>query len=242
MTTGSVHRFDVFQQAEQTAHDWLATVSRYLDTEDQHRAYRVARAWLHTVRDRLPVDTAVHFAAQLPLTWRGLFFDGWLPHQVPVKYDADQFLVTVAQDADLTVAEARAAAAAVAAAIAELTSAEQVSHLLAALPGDLRDLLRPATGRHLGPGEPAAGTPAPRSPGAQWSPGAQRSPGAPPATELPLGARVERLETDVQVIEEALGVLLETLDERPSSEPEPGRTAGGARRAHQILLSRRSAG
>lgn len=230
MTTGSVHRFEVFRQSEQTAHDWLATVARYLATDDPHRAYRVARAWLHTVRDRLPVDTAVHFAAQLPLTWRGLFYDGWLPHRVPVKYDAEQFLVTIAQDADLTLAEAREAAAAMTTAVADLTSAEQVGHLLAALPAELREMLRPDTGRHLdAEGEPAR-APRPRPPARGES------------VRPPLEARIAQLEDDVQVVRDALAALLEALDQRPSSEPEPDRSASGARRAHQILLTRRGVG
>lgn len=232
MTTGSAHRFDVFRQAEHTAHDWLAAVTRQLGTEDQHRAYRVARAWLHTVRDRLPVETTVHFAAQLPLTWRGLFYDGWRPHEVPVKYGTEQFLLTFAQDADLTLPEAGAAAGAVTRALAELTSDDLIGHLLAALPGELRQVLLPEKGRHLpGGGEPAhepARAPAPRRPVAGET------------AARPLDARIARLEDDVAVITDALAALVDALDQPPSTEPDSSRSAGGVRRAHQILLSRLS--
>ena len=227
MTTGSAHRFDVFGPAEQTAHEWLGTVARHLSTEDPRHAYRVVRAWLHTTRDRLTVDAAAHFAAQLPLVWRGLFYDGWLPQQVPVKYDAEQFLLTVAEEAGLSLAEARSAAAAVTAALAELTSADQVGHLLAALPKDLREVL-------------AAGTEADRPP-AQHEPSPAprpRQPAASESAEPPVGERIERLERDVQILADALSALVEALDERPSSEPQPERPASGARRAHQILLTR----
>jgi uncharacterized protein (DUF2267 family) len=53
------------------------------------------RAVLHALRDRLPLDNAVHFAAQLPMFLRGLFYDGWKPSQVPVKMSRDEFLAAV---------------------------------------------------------------------------------------------------------------------------------------------------
>jgi uncharacterized protein (DUF2267 family) len=231
MTTASARRFDVFAQAEQTAHEWLTTVARYLATEDPHHAYRVVRTWLHTVRDRLSVDGAAHFAAQLPVIWRGLFYDGWQPAHVPVKYDVEQFLIAVAQDAGTSVPEARRDAAAVTAALEELTSPDLIRHLLIQLPGDLREALEPAgqqrakPAREQPPGGPEPGT---------------SSSGDP--VEPPIEARVERLERDVQILADALGAFVDALDEPPSSEPEPTRQTAAARRAHQILLTRTSTG
>jgi hypothetical protein len=83
---------------------------------------------------------AAHFAAQLPVTWRGLFYDGWQPAQVPVTYEVEQFLVTVAQDSGTSVPEARQAAAAVTAALEELTSGDQIRRLIQ-LSSALRDVL-----------------------------------------------------------------------------------------------------
>lgn len=225
MTTAPAHRTDVFGQAEQTAHEWLATVATALATEDRHRAHRVVRAWLHAVRDRLTVEAAVHFAAQLPLVWRGLFYDGWRPRQVPVKYDADQFLMTVAQDAGLTLEQARQATPAVTGALAELTSADHVGHLLAQLPGALRQVLEPG------------GRPTARAADEEPQPD-PRVPADGTTTGVPVEDRVDRLADDVQLLADALGALLEALDEPPSTELEPRRFAAGVRRAHQILLSR----
>lgn len=230
MTTRPVHSLDVFTHAAHTAQEWLDTVARQLAVEDTHHAYRIVRAWLHTVRDRLSVDVAVHFAAQLPLVWRGVFYDGWLPRQVPVTHDADQFLEAVAHDAGITPSEARQAVAAVTTALSELTSSEQVAHVLAQLPATLRDVLEPDTGRH----HPAApeSSPAPRP----------RTPTTTVSAEVPLGTRVERLEQGLQTVTDAMTALVQALDVPPSSDPQPERFSTAARQAHQILLARPSAG
>ncbi|MEU0970031.1 DUF2267 domain-containing protein [Streptomyces sp. NPDC005917] len=55
-------------------------------------SYGALRATLHALRDRLTVDEAVDFGAQLPMLVRGLYYDGWDPSRVPVKMDRDEFL------------------------------------------------------------------------------------------------------------------------------------------------------
>lgn len=47
---------------------------------------------LQALRDRLPVEQTVNFAAQLTLLLKGVFYDGWKPAEVPVKMDEEQFL------------------------------------------------------------------------------------------------------------------------------------------------------
>jgi len=58
-------------------------------------AYKSLRAVLQTLRDRLPLDDAVHFAAQLPMFLRGLYYEGWEPSKVPIKMSIDEFLSAV---------------------------------------------------------------------------------------------------------------------------------------------------
>jgi len=36
--------------------------------------------------DRLPITIAANFAAQLPELLRGVFYDGWSPSRVPIKF------------------------------------------------------------------------------------------------------------------------------------------------------------
>jgi uncharacterized protein (DUF2267 family) len=50
------------------------------------------RAVLHAMRDRLTVDETAHFAAQLPMLVKGVYYDGWDPSRVPKKMHRDDFL------------------------------------------------------------------------------------------------------------------------------------------------------
>ena len=139
---------DPFARAVHTAQMWLADVSRALGTDDRRHAYRVLRAWLHTLRDRLTVHAAVKLAAQLPELLRGVYYDGWEPSRVPVKYGPDEYAVRFAFDARIPVANVSQAAPAVAHALARHLSPGQLDEALAQLPEPLRVLAAgPSEGR-----------------------------------------------------------------------------------------------
>ncbi|MEV5458975.1 DUF2267 domain-containing protein [Streptomyces cellulosae] len=59
------------------------------------QSYAALRAVLHPLRDRLPVETAVQFGAQLPTLVRGVYYDGWKPAESPVRMSNDEFLARV---------------------------------------------------------------------------------------------------------------------------------------------------
>jgi len=135
-------KVSALDHAMHTAHTWVNDVAREFDTEDREFAYRVLRAWLHTLRDRLTVQASAHFAAQLPDLIRGIFYAGWNPDAVPQKSDANAYAVRFAREANIAVNDVgKAAAATTAAALRHLPQA-QVDKALDQLPTDIRTLLR----------------------------------------------------------------------------------------------------
>ncbi|KWX22528.1 hypothetical protein AFM11_20520 [Mycolicibacterium wolinskyi] len=139
-TTTKVPALD---HAMHTAHTWVNAVARQFGTEDHEFAYGVLRAWLHTLRDRLTVAAAAHFAAQLPDLVRGVFYAGWDPDAVPVKFDADAYGVRFAHEANISVHDVDKAATAVTAALVGFLPAAQIEKVLEQLPRDVRARLEP---------------------------------------------------------------------------------------------------
>jgi uncharacterized protein (DUF2267 family) len=66
--------------------------------ERRNQSYAALRAVLHSLRDRLSVDEAAQFAAQLPTLVRGVYYDGWKPSETPLKMDREEFLGRVRRD------------------------------------------------------------------------------------------------------------------------------------------------
>lgn len=66
-----------FDETVQISNEWLNELMRAVSWNDKYRAYRLLRATLHALRDRLMPHEAVHLGAQLPMLIRGLYYDGW---------------------------------------------------------------------------------------------------------------------------------------------------------------------
>jgi uncharacterized protein (DUF2267 family) len=122
---------------------WLAETAGEFGTEDRQFAYRVTRAWLHTLRDRLPVPVAANFAAQLPELLRGVFYGGWNPSKVPVKFGPNEYVLRFARDAGIRDAEVARAAALVTRAVRRHVSGGALDEALDVLPPDLSQLIEP---------------------------------------------------------------------------------------------------
>ena len=67
---------DVFDKTLQTTHIWLDELMAEI-VSDRKVAWHVLGTVLRAMRDRIPLELAVHLGSQLPLLVRGLYFDQW---------------------------------------------------------------------------------------------------------------------------------------------------------------------
>lgn len=134
---------DVIARSVEKAHIWMNEVAEELGTDDHRQAYRALRAYLHALRDRLPVNEAAQLAAQLPTLIRGIYYESWKPGATPTRYrNLADFLDRVAEDAILEgETSASYAVSAVSAVLRRHISAGEIEDVRAILPEELRPIL-----------------------------------------------------------------------------------------------------
>lgn len=132
---------DALDRSVQNATAWVSDLTAELG-EDKRTSYRVLRAFLHLLRERLTIDEGAHLAAQLPHLWRGVFYEGWTPSRTPDTYrDRDTFLRRLAEEAQLAgPTEASLAAQACANVLRSHIDEGEFRHVLEVLPSTLRPL------------------------------------------------------------------------------------------------------
>jgi uncharacterized protein (DUF2267 family) len=213
--TMSSARSDPFNHALHTANIWLADIGAALGTRDRRYTHRVVRAWMHTLRDRLTVDAAAKFGAQLPELLRGVYYDGWEPNKAPVKYNVEQYIQRFAGQASIPAVQVPTTAATITEVMADRMSPGQVSETLAELPTDLR-----ATVTGTGTG---------------WV-GRAATPATPPP---PAQDRLNLLEDQVSSLTEAVRALAHGLEggQPAGSGVNPADISRAARFADEILIA-----
>ncbi|WP_405182745.1 DUF2267 domain-containing protein [Nocardia sp. NBC_01377] len=131
-----------FASALRQAQDWITDVAVSNRTDDREFAYRLLRAWLHTVRDRIPVDSTAHMGAQLPSLLRGVLYEGWQPAAVPKRHGLASFVTQFATSARIDPLEVPAFAGATTTALRRRFSHGQLDHVFEVLPERIRSVLR----------------------------------------------------------------------------------------------------
>ncbi|MFW5829696.1 MAG: DUF2267 domain-containing protein, partial [Planctomycetota bacterium] len=91
------HDIHVINSNLQKLDVWLHQLQEELHL-DPPFCFQALRAVLHMLRDRITVEEAAHFGAQLPLIIRGLFFENWHPAGTPERIrHADEFFQRISE-------------------------------------------------------------------------------------------------------------------------------------------------
>ncbi len=100
MNTG----LDVFDTTIEKSNKILKSIEQDMGWENRrNQSYLALRSVLHALRDRLPIEEAVHFSAQLTPLIKGIYFDGWVLLDVPVKMNKEEFLACIGNQFKLDV-------------------------------------------------------------------------------------------------------------------------------------------
>src|SRR5687767_13325551 len=94
----SANGLDVFDKTLQTTHTWLDELMAEIGP-DRQVAWHVLGVVLRAVRDRIPLELAVHLGSQLPLLVRGTYYDQWhAPGRMAEKpRSLDEFLAPIGE-------------------------------------------------------------------------------------------------------------------------------------------------
>jgi uncharacterized protein (DUF2267 family) len=136
---------DAVERSVQKANEWLADLDAELGRENRDEAWRILRAYLHILRERLTIEEGAHLAAQLPHLLRGVFYEGFQPARPPERMRGrDAFLARLADAASLSgPTDASLAAEATTRVLRRHVSGGEVDEVLAQLPEHVRAVLEP---------------------------------------------------------------------------------------------------
>lgn len=135
---------EVWDKSIQTSNIWLDEIMKEIGPNRQ-AAWHALGAVLRTLRDRLPIEVAVHLGAQLPLLVRGAYFEQWhlAAHTVPIR-NFEDFLDLVSQHLGHAHMNPAMITAAVFRTLSQHVDDGQVAKVLAVLPASIRTALTAA--------------------------------------------------------------------------------------------------
>lgn len=97
--SGTTATISAFESTIQQTHQWLDEISDELGHGDRQQAYRVLRAVLLALRDRLTVEEATDLGAQLPMLVRGFYYEQWNPSKSPTRErKLEEFLARIGEN------------------------------------------------------------------------------------------------------------------------------------------------
>ena len=135
---------DVFDKTLQTTHIWLDELMQDESIgPDRQVAWHVLGVVLRAIRDRIPLEPAVHLGSQLPLLVRGIYYDQWhAPGRIAEKpRSLDAFLAPIGERLNqIRPMDPRVATGAVFTVLARHVDPGQAEKVRQALPGEVQTL------------------------------------------------------------------------------------------------------
>jgi uncharacterized protein (DUF2267 family) len=135
---------EIIERNVHLIHSWIDDIDYQLNWGDHHKSFRLLRAWLHALRDSIPLSEVAHVSAQLPLIVRGLFFEQWRAVADHHRMDGEEFLRRL--DGDVypdQIEDTARAAASVFLVFKSRVGEHETDKLLHVLPRSVRELLSP---------------------------------------------------------------------------------------------------
>lgn len=131
-----------FENTVHTSNEWLEELTSELGRDEPQQAYRILRAVLLPLRDRLSVEEATDLGAQLPMLLRGVYYEGYNPSKTPTRQrNQEDFLADIAQNLEEGVdGSPEDVARAVFKLLAHHVTGGEIEHVKSNLPEDLRAL------------------------------------------------------------------------------------------------------
>jgi len=120
--------------------EWLNDIQDELKWPDKDRVYSATKAVLGTLRDCLTIEELHQFAAQIPMVWIGVMFDGYDPTGKPVRLDRIEFLGEVRDKFGPNPLDAEKASRAVAKVLKKRISRGQYEDVVGHLSDDVKPL------------------------------------------------------------------------------------------------------
>lgn len=105
--------------------------------------YKLLRAVLHTLRDRLQPQEVAHLGSQLPLIIRGMYYEDWNPSKVPEKLNLEEFIQKVQEHTYLSQENFSETVRRVFWALEEFMGLGSLEKIKATFPKELVDFLTP---------------------------------------------------------------------------------------------------
>jgi uncharacterized protein (DUF2267 family) len=120
---------------------WLDELGQQLGRTDRQHVYRVLRAVLIALRDRLTVEEASDLGAQLPVLVRGIYYEQWNPSKTPSgERNRQAFLNRVAENLQDIDGSPENATRAVFELLSHHVTGGEIEHVKGNLPADVQTL------------------------------------------------------------------------------------------------------